>query len=142
MFHILTNVQNGESKSLLEPIDNRRNNLRVGLRSITYTVGWFNVGENQEFRYRVSNDIQIKQIPPGLYGITDLQELLHDFTNKTIVLDANRANGLVYLTISEGVEILFTDQLLTLLRLDDGLNGKGLTSGTHIGDRPVNFTNV
>ena len=79
MFHILTNVQNGESKSLLEPIDNRRNNLRVGLRSITYTVGWFNVGENQEFRYRVSDDIQIKQIPPGLYGITDLQDLLHDY---------------------------------------------------------------
>ena len=49
MFHILTNVQNDESKSLLEPIDNRHNNLRVGLRSITYTVGWFNVEENQEF---------------------------------------------------------------------------------------------
>ena len=142
MFHILTNVQNGESKSLLEPIDNRRNNLRVGLRSITYTVGWFNVGENQEFRYRVSNDIQIKQIPPGLYGITDLQELLHDFTNKTIVLDANRANGLVYLTVPEGVEILFTDQLLSRLGLDDGLNGEWLTSGEYLGDRPVNFTNV
>ena len=73
MFHILTNVQNNESKSLQVPIDNRRGGLKIGLRSITYTVGWFNVGENQEIRNRAST----KRVPSGLYRVTDLQTMIH-----------------------------------------------------------------
>ena len=49
---------------------------------------------------------------------------------------------MVYLTIPENEEILFTDQLLVLLGLDDGLNGQWLAAGEYIGDRPVNFQNV
>ena len=136
MYHILTNVQNNESKSLQVPIDNRRGGLKIGLRSITYTVGWFNVGENQG----VSNAASTKEVPPGLYGVKDLQTIIHEFTNA--VLDINRANGLVSLTIPENEEIRLTDQLLILLGLDDGLNGQALTAGEYIGDRPVNFTNI
>ena len=136
MYHILTNVQNNESKSLQVPIDNRRGGLKIGLRSITYTVGWFNVGENQG----VSNAASTKEVPPGLYGVKDLQTIIHEFTNA--VLDINRANGLVSLTIPENEEIRLTDQLLILLGLDDGLNGRALTAGEYIGDRPVNFTNI
>ena len=136
MFHILTNVQNNETKSLQVPIDNRRGGLKIGLRSITYTVGWFNVGENQE----ISNLTSTKEVPPGLYGVKDLQTIIHEFTNA--VLDINRANGLVSLTIPENEEIRLTDQLLILLGLDDGLNGRALTAGEYISDRPVNFTNI
>ena len=105
MFHILTNVQNNESKSLQVPIDNRRGGLKIGLRSITYTVGWFNVGENQEISTRNGT----KRVPPGLYRVTDLQTIIHEFTSS--VLDINRANGLVYLTVPENEEISLTDQL-------------------------------
>ena len=40
MFFMLTNVQSG-AVALQEPIDNRNGNLRVGLHSITYMVGWY-----------------------------------------------------------------------------------------------------
>jgi len=39
MSHTLTNVQDGAAVHLQQPINNQNGNLRVGLRSITYTVG-------------------------------------------------------------------------------------------------------
>ena len=49
MYNILRNVQSREAVHLLQGIDNREGNLRVGLQSIyTYTVGWFNIGENEK----------------------------------------------------------------------------------------------
>jgi len=47
MFHTLTNVLDGAAVPLQQPINNQNANLRVGLRSITYTIGWFNVGPQE-----------------------------------------------------------------------------------------------
>jgi len=44
MFQTLTNVQDGAAVPLQQPIYNQNGNLWVCLCSITYTVGWFNVG--------------------------------------------------------------------------------------------------
>jgi len=74
MFHTLANVQDGAAVPLQQPIDNQNCNLRVGLRSITYTVGWFNVGPQEAFSLRRSGKTEIVgtiPFPPGLIAFHD-----------------------------------------------------------------------
>ena len=68
MYQTLTNVQRGEAVGLMQYIDNRTgSNLCVGLRSITYTVGWDNLGSSETFSWQ-SNDgpTDTLEVVPGL----------------------------------------------------------------------------
>ena len=77
MFHTLTNVQRGESVLLFEPIDQLRSgNLKVGLSAISFTVGWYNIETETVSWVNAGGPIQTTNIPPGLYGFTELQNLL------------------------------------------------------------------
>ena len=141
MFQTLTNVQEGEAVPLLQYIDNRSGNLRVGLRSITYTVGWYNVESEESITWReLGGSTSTVPIPPGLYGVERLQEIIEESTNLVgTTLSVSKENGLINLTVGGNSEVLFTDGLLRLLGLDDGLGGQWLGAGIYTGDRPVNF---
>ena len=141
MFQTLTNVQSGRAVPLLEPIDNRCGKLQVGLRSITYTVGWYNVEPGEAFSWReLGGSTSTVPIPPGLYGVERLQEIIEESTNAVdISLLVSKENGLINLTVGGNSEVLFTDGLLRLLGLDDGLGGQWLGAGIYTGDRLVNF---
>ena len=134
MFQTLSNVQEG-TIPLSEPIDNRCGDQGVGLRSITYTVGWYNVEPGKTFSWReVGGSTNTVPIPPGLYGVERLMEFIEESTNTVgITLSVSMKNGLINL------EVLFTDGLLRLLGLDDGLGGQWLGAGIYTGDRPVHF---
>ena len=151
MFQTLTNVQRGEAVPLLQYIDNCSGTLRVGLRCITYTVGWYNVGAGESISWRAfsNNDSHRPPRPhsttvaPGLYGMKDLINLLEGAANvgsERIAISTNRVNGLLTLTVTDGWEVQITNGLLILLGLDDGRGGQWLDSGAYDGDRPVNFT--
>jgi len=147
MFLTLTNVQSGGAVSLLQYIDNRAGNVRVGLRSVTYTVGWYNVGAGESISLRAAGDGRSTtiEVPPGLYSLEILSKLFKDGVNaglEKIAISANMVNGLITLTIGTGWEILLTDGLLQLLGLEDGLGGQWLDAGTYTGDRPVNFATM
>ena len=43
IFHTLSNVQTGDVVELQLPIDNCNEDLYVGLKSINYVVGWYNL---------------------------------------------------------------------------------------------------
>ena len=149
MFFMLTNVQSG-AVALQEPIDNRNGNLRVGLRSITYMVGWYNVGAGESISWRAPSNNESRRshprsttVAPGLYGIEDLIKLLEEAANDRsarIAISTNSLNGLLTLTVTNGWEVQITNGLLTLLGLNDGRGGLWLDSGAYDGDRPVNFT--
>jgi hypothetical protein len=139
MYHVLTNVQTGEAVPLLTPIDNICGDLRVGLRNITYTVGWHNVEAGETFSWReLGGSTSTVPIPPGLYGVEKLQEIIEETTADTMLVVC-RENGLIKLTVGEECEVLFSNGLLHLLGLDDGLGGQWLGAGIYTGDRPVNF---
>ena len=138
MFQTLTNVQRGESVPLQQYIDNCSGDLLVGLRSITYTVGWFNIGVRESVSWRNGGGPPEKSdFTPGLYSF---ETLFENMIQTGILLTVSQVNGLIKLTVNLGWEIQLTDGLLTLLELDDGFGGKWLGEGTYIGDRPVNFT--
>lgn len=141
MFLTLTNVQSGGAVSLLQYIDNRSGNVRVGLRSVTYTVGWYNIEAGESISWRRASDSDTThhhtiEVPPGLYSLGILTSLLKAAGP---AITANSVNGLITLTILAGWEVLLTDGLLTLIGLDDGREGRWLDMGAYTGDRPVNF---
>ena len=141
MYHTLTNVQTGKTVSLLQPIDNRDGNLQVGLRSITYTVGWYNVDVGEGFFWRNSNESTSswqhqKVLDPGLWSFSLLKDLVESSIDK-VRLECEVPNGLISLMIPTGLEVQFTDGLSKVLGLDDP--GGVLDAGTYSGDRPVNF---
>ena len=49
MFLTLSNVQRGEAVPLQRYIDNRDGHLYVALKSITLTVGWYNIERGETF---------------------------------------------------------------------------------------------
>jgi len=141
MFHTLTNVQDRGAVSLQQHIENQNGGLCVGLRSITYTVGWYNVGPQESLSWRRSGEVEVEgtfEIPPGFYKASRLLNLLRrvgDF----FILRLNHFNARIRLQINNGWEMRFTNGLLLLLNLDDGFKGTWLDSGTYDGDRAVNF---
>ena len=139
MFHTLSDVQRGESVSLQQYIDNRDGHLRIGLKSITFTVGWYNIHTESVSWVNAGGPIETMIIPPGLYGLTDVQTLL-EMSITGIHLEVSETSGLIELTIDHGWSIQLTDGLGSLLGLDDGLGGVWLEEGVYHGDRPVNFT--
>jgi len=137
MFQTISNVQSGDAVSLQQYVDNRSGDLCVGLRSITYTVGWYNIYAGASFTKRNRGFIRENKtkISPGLYSFAQLQALF----GEDVSLEVNEFNGLITLTVAAGKEVSFTDGLLKMLGLDDGLGGQWLQEGTYDGDRPVNF---
>lgn len=117
--------------------------MRIGLRSITYTVGWYNL-ETQEILVRVGNSGGITTplyITAGLYSFTAIQELLEQ-AHPGISILVSRYDGIAQLSIPTAVDIKFTDQMCAILAIDDGLGGQWLDPGTYVGDRPVSFAPV
>ena len=77
MFYTITNVQSEEPCRLLKPIDNPDGCLEVGLRSVTYTTGWFNIECDQSIDFRENGGIiKTLRVTPGLYGFAQLKELI------------------------------------------------------------------
>ena len=140
MFHTLTNVQQG-AVPLQQYIDNRCGQLRVGLRSLAYPVGWWNVGAMESFSWRLVGGLAtIIRADPGFYGFSMLQSLIES-ADPTTSLVVNPVNGIANLIVAAGHEIILTDGLLDLLGFDD-LSGQWLTAGSYAGDRIINFMGV
>lgn len=137
MFQTISDVQRGEAVPLQQYIDNRDGHLCIGLKSITFAVGWYNIEQGETFSWRrTGGSEETLNIPPGLYGFKQLKKILEG-TRLTIKM--SRVNGLLTLTVAGGLEVLLSDGLLTLLGLDDGLGGVWLDTGVYTGDRPINF---
>ena len=77
MFQTIGNVQKVEAVGLQQYVDNRCGELRVGLRSLTCTVGWYNVEEGLSFLEWHRDDQLTKpvKVPPGLIiGLKSLRQ--------------------------------------------------------------------
>ena len=138
---MLSDVQRGEAVPLQQYIYNRDGHLYIGLKSITFAVGWYNIEQGETFSWRSSGGPEeTLNIPPGLYGFDRLKVVLEGVSScPTHTLKVSRVNGLITLTVASGRGVLLSDGLLTLLGLDDGLGRVRLDAGVYTDDRPVNF---
>ena len=145
MFHTLSNVQSGKPVCLQQYIDNQTGALRVALRSITYTVGWYNLEDGEYIAWEIEGRSQMHDLDPGLYHFMHIQGIFKGLfrgRDRHPALGITRIDGMVKLYIPEGWRLLITDGLLKLLGLDDGLGKRWLDPETYTGDRPVDFATV
>ena len=140
MFHTLSNVQRGDAIPLQQYIDNRDGHLRVGLRSLTLTVGWYKVEEEVSFLEWHRDDALTKlvKVPPGLYGFEVLKAVLES-GESDVRVEVNSINGIAKLTIASEWELKIPLSLVALLGITDSWGGRWITSGTYIGVRSVDF---
>lgn len=135
MFQTITDITTGPTY-LQQPVDNRDGCLRVGLRSITYTVGWFNVTKNEQV---ISSNGARSVVHPGLWTLQQLH--LHlSASFKDLILTPDETTGLIqlYVTPVQG-DVQISEGLRQLLGFEQthGLFKAGRrVSGQH----PVNFS--
>ena len=70
MYQIISKVN--DTVNLQQNIDNRGGKKRVGLRSFTYTLGWYNV---QEERIQEEKEKKNSRIEPGYYSFQQLADV-------------------------------------------------------------------
>jgi len=142
MFHILTNIQDSAAVGLQQSIDNRNGSMRVGLRSVTVTVGWYNVEAGERLLWRRSGSVEEGsfEFSPGFYRVSRMMNLMRSKAREYAIFRVSSFTNLITLEVLDGWELRFTDGLLSLLNIDDGLRGTWLDSGTYEGDRACNFT--
>jgi hypothetical protein len=96
MFQSISNIDN--TINLQQYIDNRDGCKRVGLKSFTYTLGWYNINDES---IKINGGKPI-QIPPGYYSF---QQLVNVFERNKISLRVNKVNGKVILNTPREVKI-------------------------------------
>lgn len=119
MFYYINDIY--KDGKLIYPIDNTKGNLKVGLKSITYTIGWYNINK----QIQISNLV----IEPGLYSFQDLKEMLEE--NLSLSLTKLSHNGKVKLERRRGID--FGSILNNLFKFPLGPNAN-VTSSEPIND--------
>ena len=140
MFHTLCNVQRGEAIPLEQYIDNHDGCLLVGLKSITVTVGWYNVHEGTSFlEWHHDNPLtKLVKVPQGLYGFDRLKAVLRS-SESDVRLMVNSVNGIVKLTIGSGRELKIPHSIVALFGIANSWGDRWITSGTYVGERSLDF---
>ena len=137
MFIALTNVSKGKPYSLNQSIESCK---QIGIRTIFMWVGWYNIYEEQSWRWGPDqeNSIEVK-IQPGLYSFSDLIETLTSQV-EGFTITVNRTNGLINMIIPAGHEFFLPEAIRYLSGLEDDDSIGWLTAGEYEGDRAVEFS--
>jgi hypothetical protein len=137
MFITISDISKGKPFRFETPIDNSSNeNKKIGIRSITMWVGWYNINEEQTCRWGVigreeSTKIKIK---PGYYLFEQLVEQLTDVC-VGLSIEVNLLDGIIDMVIPPGKQLLLSSQVSYLL----GMNEEGWLKGDYFGDRTIQF---
>ena len=98
----------------------------IGLKYITYWVGWYNVTGKQYLATKSKRVI----IKPGLYNSNDLRQT---FSDESVILSVNHTNGFVTLETPPNKEIELSSGISSLLGLKQGR----LTVGKYTGHKMI-----
>ncbi len=122
---------------LQEYIDNKDSTRVIGLKSLTYWAGWYNVLQDAPCVWGAITQgakINTVTIPAGLYSFDRLSVFL---SNDALSLSVNKTNGKCTLTVADGYEVNIAGPILRLLGFD--LYPDWLGSGSYTSDNPVDF---
>jgi len=124
MYHTISNIN--KTINLQQYIDNRDGCKKIGLKSFTYTMGWYNlIDASVTFHGQPKKDI-----PSGYYSFQQLSDLLEEFN---IVLSVGETNGIANTSSERGAKI--GTQMKNMLGLRSNLINSELTYG----ERAIDF---
>ena len=126
MYHTISNID--KTINLQQYIDNRDGNKRIGLKSITYTVGWYNLVDE----YVQKTGQRPNKIPDGYYSFQNISDI---FQSNNITLSVNETNGIASLITP--TEIKISKGLKQMLGF--GNKRKFAANETHYGEKIVDF---
>ena len=127
--HTLTSVQ--KPCQLQTYIDNRDSTKMIGLKSVTYWVGWYNVTGKQYLTAKNKKTV----LEPGLYNFNDLRQI---FSDESVTLSVNYTNGFVTLEIPPNKEIELSSGISSLL----GFKRRRYTAGKHTGHKMIDIAKI
>ena len=126
MFHIISDVNN--PVILQQYIDNRDGNKCIGLKSFTYTLGWYNI-ETELIQKKGEEQFRV---PPGYYSFQQISDIFHGLK---ITLSVNEVNGIV--TMNANTEVKITKGLRSMLGFS---KGRWFTPNkNHTSEKPLDF---
>lgn len=127
MHHTISNIN--KIINLQQYIDNREGNKRIGLKSLTYGLGWYNLIE-QYIQKTGDRPINI------LNGYYSFQQIAHIFQSHNITLSANENNGIVSLITP--TELKISENLKQMLGFNINKR-RFVVNETHYGKKAVDF---
>ena len=125
MHHIISDID--KTINLQQYIDNRDGDKRIGLKSITYCVGWYNVIDEY---FQKTGDRPIKLVD-GYYSFLQIADV---FRPRNITLSATETNGIAYLITDD--ELKISKGLKMMLGFD---KRKFAAHETHYGEKAIDF---
>ena len=136
-FVTITNAEKGKPIRLSQTIDNTNRNLKIGLKSISGRVGWYNIDSelNWYYTHQGGDPSDAIKVFPGLYSF---EELTKEFSSQIdgLEFEVDEKTGKIAMTIPEEYQIWFPDRVLEMFGLDD----RGwLTAGDYEGDHSIEF---
>jgi len=138
MFITIVDVAKGKPYGLRKPIDNSKNNLKIGIKSISGRVGWYNIEEELEWRYthQGGSPSEPITIQPGLYNFETFVETLTGEIDG-FEITVNKNTGKMSMSIPAEYEIWLPNEIRKILGLDDE---NWLSTGEYEGDHPIEFS--
>ena len=133
MFITITDASKGKPHRLLKQVDG----CQIGIKSISWRVGWYNIKEELEWRYTYQGQpADPITIEPGLYNFDTLVETLTGEIDG-FEINVNENTGKISMTVPAEYEIWLPDPVKKILGIDD----EGwLSTGEYIGDHSVEFS--
>ena len=129
MYHTISNIDN--TINLQQYIDNREGNKRVGLKSFTYALGWYNVVNE----YVQKTGERPHRIQDGYYSFQQIVDVFHGLN---IALSVDETNGIASLVTDNEVKISKGLKLM----LGFGNKRKLEANTTHVGNKCLDFATV
>ena len=124
MHHTISNID--KTINLQQYIDNRKGDKYIGLKSITYGIGWYNI-TNGIIKKKDEHEVGL---PKGNYSFYQLSDI---FESIDIELDVHEVNGMVTLITNKDLEL--SKEITDLL----GFDKNKFEAGTHFTDRQLDF---
>ena len=100
-------------------IDNSDGDLYVGLKSINYAVGWYNIASTENTLILWNTDPEqilsfssqfIISDKPGLWSYTALADKINEYSN-VCGIQLNKTTGKITLTVNSNYAIVFSSKL-------------------------------
>jgi hypothetical protein len=129
MYHTISSID--KTINLQQYIDNRDGNKRVGLKSFTYALGWYNVVND----YIQKTGERPHRIQDGFYSFQQISDV---FDSLNITLSVNETNGIASLITDN--ELKISEDLKLMLGF--GYKRKFEAKTTHIGEKNVDFATI